>query len=150
MKHTSHPQSATSLPRAPRDDISKRSVHYLVMMGIRVVCVILAIVVTPYSWWTAVFAVGAIFIPYVAVVLANVSEAAKSVPAVPVEREIEERMTPWPATPRPRVIRVDERHPVEAQRPDPAAEGPSAPGDTSAPGDAGHHEPGEKPQDETP
>lgn len=113
MKHTSHPQSATSLPRSPHDDVHKRSVHYLVMMAIRVVCFGLVVFVQPFGWWTLLFGVGAIFIPYVAVVLANVSEAARSVPAVPVEREIEERMTPWPATPRPRVIRVDERHQVE-------------------------------------
>lgn len=98
------------------------------MMGIRVVCFGLMILVQPFGWWTIVFGIGAIFIPYVAVVLANVSEAAKSVPAVPVEREIEERMTPWPATPRPRVIRVDELHQV---RPAPAdgatAADPTAP-----------------------
>ena len=42
------------------------------MMGVRVVCFILMVVITPYGWYTWVLAAGAVFIPYIAVVLANV------------------------------------------------------------------------------
>lgn len=47
----------------------------MVMMGVRIVCFGLMVLVTPYAWYTWVFAAGAIVIPYVAVVIANVSSA---------------------------------------------------------------------------
>ena len=43
---------------------------YLIAMGIRLVCIVLVFVVP--GWWAVVFAVGAIVLPYFAVVLANV------------------------------------------------------------------------------
>jgi len=45
--------------------------HYAITMGIRTVCFILMAVVYPVGWWTFVFAAGAIFLPYLAVVSAN-------------------------------------------------------------------------------
>ena len=42
------------------------------MMGIRIACFILMVVITPYGWYTWVFGVAAIVLPYVAVVTANV------------------------------------------------------------------------------
>lgn len=42
-------------------------------MGIRVACFILMVVITPYGWYTWVFGAGAIFLPYIAVVFANVA-----------------------------------------------------------------------------
>ena len=55
------------------EDISYRQHRYLLMMGIRTVCLIAAILmfVNHLGWLTAFPAVGAIFIPYVAVVFAN-------------------------------------------------------------------------------
>jgi Protein of unknown function (DUF3099) len=54
-------------------DIKYRERRYLLMMGIRVVCFLIAIVmfVNHAGWLTAIPAVGAIIIPYFAVVLAN-------------------------------------------------------------------------------
>ncbi len=46
-------------------------VKYMVAMSIRVVCVI-AIVFVP-GWWVLIPAAGAVFLPYFAVVVANVS-----------------------------------------------------------------------------
>lgn len=86
MKHTHQPQSATSLPRAPRDETASRFTRYLIMMGIRVLCFILATVVQPYGWWTWAFAAGAVFIPYIAVVFANVGMDARAPRAVSPER----------------------------------------------------------------
>ena len=43
-------------------------------MIVRVICILLAVVV-PLGWLTLVFAIGAIFLPYFAVVLANVGES---------------------------------------------------------------------------
>lgn len=45
-------------------------VKYTVAMSIRVLCIIALLFAR--GWWLAVFAAGAIFLPYVAVVLANV------------------------------------------------------------------------------
>lgn len=111
MKNSSA-QSATSLPRAPRDDAQSRMHKYFTMMAIRVVCFVLMVVIQPYSWYTWLFAIGAIFLPYVAVVVANVA-AAPAQRAVPPERALEapgaaaER--PAPATDPTGVIRITEQ-----------------------------------------
>ncbi|MCD5349633.1 DUF3099 domain-containing protein [Kineosporia mesophila] len=58
------------------DDLDARIRRYLISMSIRVACVILAIVVHTrwghWSWW--IFAIGAVFLPYVAVVMANATD----------------------------------------------------------------------------
>lgn len=59
------------------------------MMGVRVLCFILMVFVQPFGWWTWVFGAGAIFLPYIAVVLANVGEDGKTIDAVPPERQLE-------------------------------------------------------------
>ena len=74
-------QSITSLPRSPGDDRRDRMVKYSITMGIRIVCVVLCFFVQ--GWWLLVFALGAIFLPYIAVVLANVSWSAPSMVARP-------------------------------------------------------------------
>lgn len=66
--------SATSLPPSPHDDASARSRRYLGMMTIRLVCLALMVIIQPYGWYTALFAAAAIFLPYVAVVMANVGD----------------------------------------------------------------------------
>lgn len=62
-------QSITSLPRSPQDDRRSRMIQYTVAMSIRVVCIV-ACLFTP-GWWLLIPAAGAVFLPYVAVVLAN-------------------------------------------------------------------------------
>jgi len=54
-------------------DVSYRERRYLIMMGIRTVCFVAAILmfVNHLGWLTAIPAVGALVIPYFAVVLAN-------------------------------------------------------------------------------
>ncbi|MBW9108752.1 DUF3099 domain-containing protein [Microbacterium trichothecenolyticum] len=107
MKSSSHAPSATSLPRSPRDDVDARSTRYLVTMGIRVVCFILMVVITPYGWYTWLFGAAAIFLPYIAVVSANVGQEARR-----NRREDPEPALPAaPSTPRPndtQVIRIQE------------------------------------------
>lgn len=104
------PQSATSLPRAPRDEAHTRMTKYFVMMAVRLTCFILMVVVTPYSWYTWVFAAGAIFLPYFAVVIANVSSGQGEAPLVPPERQIEAPSVPTagPEATTPPVIRIRE------------------------------------------
>jgi hypothetical protein len=55
------------------EDIRYREKRYLIMMGIRLVCFVIAVVVfvNHGGWLTAIPAVGAIAIPYFAVVFAN-------------------------------------------------------------------------------
>ncbi len=88
------PQSITSLAPSPEADRRARMVRYSVAMGIRLVC-IFACFFTP-GWWLLIPATGAIFLPYVAVVLANVSMRQKTdtvmrpgglLPAPPDRRE---------------------------------------------------------------
>jgi hypothetical protein len=91
-------------------------------MGIRVACFILMVVITPYGWYTWVFAAGAVFLPYIAVVTANVGQDGRR-----SRREDPERALPASAPPAvsveepPRVIRVEEQHPLapgSAEAPD--------------------------------
>ena len=65
-------------------------IKYSITMGIRTVCVVLCIFAR--GWWLLVCAVGAVVLPYFAVVLANVSWSSPSVverpgSLVPVKRE---------------------------------------------------------------
>ena len=69
-------QSITALPRSPDDDRRNRMIKYSLTMGIRFVCVVLCVFAR--GWWLTVCAAGAIFLPYVAVVIANVSQSRPS------------------------------------------------------------------------
>jgi len=55
------------------EDIAYRQRRYLIMMGIRVVCFVAAVALfaAGAGWLTAIPAVGALIIPYFAVVFAN-------------------------------------------------------------------------------
>ncbi|TQK19435.1 DUF3099 family protein [Microbacterium sp. SLBN-154] len=112
MNRSSRPPSATSLPRAPRDDSGARSARYLAMMGVRVLCFVLMVLITPYGWYTWVFALGAVFLPYVAVVFANVGATDRVARSENPERQI---ATPVDSAPPPapadRVLRIQESAP---------------------------------------
>jgi hypothetical protein len=77
LGHAGHGRSqvhlVTQARRSLSDDISFRQRRYLLMMGIRAVCFVIAVVmfVNHLGWLTVIPAVGAIFIPYFAVVFAN-------------------------------------------------------------------------------
>ena len=60
----------TALPPSPQDDRRSRMTKYLIAMGIRVVCIILCFFV--HGWWLVLPALGAIVLPYLAVIFANV------------------------------------------------------------------------------
>jgi hypothetical protein len=64
-------QSITTLPPSPEAERRSRMIKYTIAMSIRVACIFAMLFAQ--GWWLAVFAAGAIFLPYVAVVLANVS-----------------------------------------------------------------------------
>jgi predicted tellurium resistance membrane protein TerC len=71
-------QSITSLPRSPQDDRRSRMIQYSVAMTIRTVCLVLCLIVP--DWWRLLPAIGAIVLPYIAVVLANASIAGPAAP----------------------------------------------------------------------
>ena len=76
MSHSGRQPSVHVVTQARRsltDDINSRQRRYLLMMGIRTVCFVIAVVLfmNHLGWLTAIPALGAIFIPYFAVVFAN-------------------------------------------------------------------------------
>ena len=74
-------QSITSLPRSPEDDRRARMIKYSVAMGIRLVCILACFVVPGY--WIIIPVIGAVVLPYIAVVLANVTDSRPSAVASP-------------------------------------------------------------------
>ena len=74
--HAAHGEQVHLVTQARRpmsEDIRYRQHRYLIMMGIRVICFAIAIVlfVAHLRWLVLVPAIGAIFIPYIAVIFAN-------------------------------------------------------------------------------
>lgn len=68
-----HPVSITSLPRSLAEDQRRRMILYSTTMTIRIVCLGVCVIVP--GWWALVPALGAIFLPYLAVVVANATDA---------------------------------------------------------------------------
>ena len=95
-------------------------------MAARVACFILMVVITPYGWYTWVFGAAAIFLPYIAVVLANVGQEARR-----NRREDPERALPAAPTvtrteaAAPDVIRIEETPVIERAAEPGAQPGPS-------------------------
>jgi len=67
----------TTLPPSPEAERRARMIKYTIAMSVRVVCIFLMLFAQ--GWWLAVCAAGAIFLPYVAVVLANVGGGEQGV-----------------------------------------------------------------------
>ena len=80
--------------------------QYVLTMVIRTVCLVLAFAVQPWGWQTAVFSVGAIVLPYIAVVFANQANARGTTTAVSPTRAIEPGATPADPSEGPHVIRL--------------------------------------------
>lgn len=82
-------------------------------MGIRILCFILMVVVTPYGWYTWVFGLGAVVLPYIAVVTANVSSNVRRTDAERPERAIS--ATPHDAAaPETGILRIEETPAIPA------------------------------------
>ena len=90
-----------------------RSRRYLITMGIRIVCFILMVVITPYGWYTWVFGAAAIFLPYIAVVTANVSQNVRPAAPESPERALPAAPAAAAATSAPRTVRIAETPAVE-------------------------------------
>lgn len=75
-QHPDQPVNITSARVSHSEDLRRRQMRYLFSMGVRTACFVLAIVTTgPLRW---VLVAGAVFLPYVAVVLANASDRRTS------------------------------------------------------------------------
>ncbi|WP_151082376.1 DUF3099 domain-containing protein [Nocardioides cynanchi] len=72
------PIRITTAATSPHEDIAARQRRYLIAMGVRTLCFVmvalLAITHAGPSWLPWIFVGGAIVLPYVAVVMANVSD----------------------------------------------------------------------------
>jgi len=89
--------AVTGLPTSLQDDQGQRMRRYLVSMGIRTACFILAVVALAGLHWTLIgwtLVVAAVILPYVAVVMANATRSGRSTTLGPVT-------TNDPTTPRP-------------------------------------------------
>ena len=83
--------SITSARKGHSADLAGRERRYLISMGVRTICFVLAVVTTgPVRW---VFVAGALFLPYIAVVFAN---TAKQTAPVSSEAYVPEPMGELP------------------------------------------------------
>jgi uncharacterized membrane protein YdbT with pleckstrin-like domain len=80
------PQSITALPESPEVDRRRRMVRYAIAMSIRVVCIIACLFVQ--GWWLLLPIIGAVVLPYVAVVLANVGSRGRGDVIQPEARSV--------------------------------------------------------------
>ncbi len=67
--------SITDAATAHSEDMRQRMIKYALAMGIRMVCLILIFVVD--GWFKLVMAAGAVFLPWIAVVIANGGDKAE-------------------------------------------------------------------------
>jgi Flp pilus assembly protein TadB len=76
-----HVFSITGLPSSLRDDQAGRTRRYLLSMGIRTACFVLAVVALAVLHWTVVgwaLVIAAVALPYLAVVMANATRSRGS------------------------------------------------------------------------
>jgi hypothetical protein len=71
--HEARPVRITTAARSRADDISHRQRRYVISMTIRTICFLAAVMVGP-GWLRWVLFTGALFLPYVAVVMANATD----------------------------------------------------------------------------
>jgi hypothetical protein len=69
-------QSITSLPPSPDEERHSRVVKYSIAMSVRLLCVVLCFFV--HGWLLLLAVVGALVLPYVAVVIANTASTSGS------------------------------------------------------------------------
>jgi uncharacterized membrane protein YdbT with pleckstrin-like domain len=96
--------AVTGLPASLRDDQDVRMRRYLVSMGVRTTCFVLAVVAIVALHWTLVgwiLVVAAVILPYIAVVMANATRSLRGTYLGPVAEN------PKPAQLAPPVIDKD-------------------------------------------
>ena len=79
--------SVTGLPASLKDDRHDRMRRYLLSMGIRTLCFVLAVVALGVLHWTVVgwgLVIAAVILPYIAVVIANATRSQGATALGPV------------------------------------------------------------------
>ncbi|MBX3311412.1 MAG: DUF3099 domain-containing protein [Microbacteriaceae bacterium] len=71
--------------QAKAEDHDRRKRDYLIAMCIRVICIL--VIPFVHGWWMIIPALGAIFIPYFAVIVANVATLPAKNNLIPHEIE---------------------------------------------------------------
>ena len=86
----------TEAPQSRAAEIGQRQRRYLLMMGLRLVCFVITVVMflNHAGWLTVIPAVGAIGLPYFAVVIANSRQPASASGFRPYEPRLPERYRP--------------------------------------------------------
>ncbi|MFM6974743.1 MAG: DUF3099 domain-containing protein [Agromyces sp.] len=69
-------QSITSIPLSPAEERRARMVKYSISMAVRMACIVAMLFVS--GWWLFLCALGAIFLPYFAVIVANQASNGKA------------------------------------------------------------------------
>lgn len=75
----SDPVRITTAAASRREELDGRVRRYLFSMGLRVVCFVGAVAVGP-GWLRWILMAGAVFLPYVAVVMANAAHSTRQEP----------------------------------------------------------------------
>jgi len=77
----------TTAPEPLADDVARRTRRYLVQMGIRLVCFLLAVTTWGHipGWLSGLLLIGAVVLPYVAVILANAGRERRDTPPLLLE-----------------------------------------------------------------
>ncbi len=91
-RHHEDPVRITTAHRGHSDDLKQRQTRYLISMGIRTACFVLAVVTTGYWRWA--FAVGAFVLPYIAVVIANAGQTPDPGGPDPFDKEQRPELPP--------------------------------------------------------
>ena len=108
MKRSRDAASVTSLPQAPKVEADSRTRRYLISMSIRMVCFALTLFVTPYGWYTWVFAIAAAVLPYIAVVGANAGSDSTVARAESPQQALDSPAAADAEPDRPTIIRIAE------------------------------------------
>ena len=105
-------QSITSAPEPLGADQARRARRYLIQMGIRVVCFLLAVLTWTRvpMWVSIVLIVGAVVLPYIAVLFANAGRERRDVgPVGYVPHQLDAAPPVRPVAAAPPEDRADER-----------------------------------------
>ncbi len=119
----------TSARRSQQADVHTRARRYMISMTVRLVCFIAAFVFYGH-WYAWVAALGAVFLPYVAVLMANAGRERKAEPPTAMMAAGTGAGTGGPAgAPAPRAITAVPRRTTPASDPwtDPRSAPPSSP-----------------------
>lgn len=110
----------TSARSSLQDDIAARNKRYMLQMSTRVVCFVGAVVLDHWTRWILV--AGAVFLPYIAVVIANAGREKATDPGTYVDAAAD----PWALPARP-------AEPVMSFEDGPSSTAPSGPRSTTGP-----------------